>query len=94
MRFIVSGCTLLVDMTTRRSTSSLDELHARLRSHLALKRMTLLDLANRLGHPVSTLGSWLRGVGRPPADLVRRIERVLKVPAGALSQHEAPKEQE
>lgn len=57
---------------------------ARLRAHLALKRLTQLDLARRLGHPVSTLSSWLRGVAPPPGDLLTRIERALKLEPGAL----------
>lgn len=58
---------------------------AQLRAHLALKEMTQQDLARKLGHPVSTLSTWLRGVAPAPVDLIRRIERALKLPAGALS---------
>lgn len=58
---------------------------ARLRAHLALKGLTQLDLAKRLGHPVSTLSSWLRGVAPAPNHLLHRIERALKLPPGSLS---------
>lgn len=74
---------LVVEMTTPRKISK--DLLPRLRAQLALKGLTQLDLANRLGHPVSTVGSWLRGVGRAPADLVPRIERALRLPQGTLS---------
>lgn len=83
MRPLIGECTLVVEMTTRQSIAR--GVLPRLRGYLALKGLTQLDLANRLGRPVSTVNSWLRGVGRPPTDLVRRIERVLRVPAGTLS---------
>ena len=70
-------------MTTGRVISK--ELLARLRAHLALKSLTQLDLAKRLGHPVSTLSSWLRGVAPAPDDLIARIERALKLPLGTLA---------
>ena len=58
---------------------------ARLRAHLAYRAMTQHDLARKLHRPTSTLSTWLRGVAPAPADLVNRIERALKLPAGALS---------
>lgn len=58
---------------------------ARLRAHLALRGLTQLDLAQRLGHPVTTLSTWLRGAARPPDDLVSRIERALKLAPGELA---------
>lgn len=59
-------------------------MRARLRSLLALKNWTQLDLARRLGYPPSTLSSYLHGVAPAPIDLVVRIEGALKLPAGAL----------
>ena len=70
-------------MTTRPDIPR--EMLARLRAHLALKELTQLDLAKRLGHPVSTLSSWLRGVAPAPDHLLHRIERALELPPGALS---------
>ena len=61
------------------------EMLVQLRAQLALNEMTQLDLANELGHPVSTLSSWLRGVAPAPADLLDRIEHVLDLPPGTLS---------
>jgi hypothetical protein len=74
---------LALTMTTRPAIPK--EAVARLRAYLALKGLTQLDLAKRLGHPVSTLSSWLRGVAPAPHDLVSRIERALKLPSGALA---------
>jgi transcriptional regulator with XRE-family HTH domain len=67
------------------TTYDFSTVRRKLRLELVRKGWTQLDLANRLGHPVSTLGSWLRGVAPAPTDLLARIERALKLPAGALS---------
>jgi hypothetical protein len=52
---------------------------------LAQKQMTRVELARHLGHPPSTLSSWLRGIAPPPTDLVGRIERVLELKPGSLA---------
>ena len=46
---------------------------------------TQLELARRLGHPVSTLSSWLRAVAPAPVNLLKRIERVLRLAPGVLT---------
>lgn len=80
--FRIGELQLGVDMTT--STFSKAML-ARLRAYLAFKGMTQHDLAKRLGHPVSTLSTWLRGVAPAPKDLIKRIEQALKLPVGGLT---------
>lgn len=57
----------------------------RVRIELLRRGMTQLDLAKHLRHPHSTLSSWLRGVAPAPSNLLARIERALKMPAGALT---------
>lgn len=66
----------------RQSPSSIDL--PTLRAELARRNKTQLDLARKLGHPVSTLTSWLRGAAPAPADLGRRIEVALGLNSGAL----------
>lgn len=55
-----------------------------LRIALVRRGWTQLDLARRLGCPVSTLSSWLRSVAPAPSDLIARIEHVLEIPTGSL----------
>lgn len=55
-----------------------------LRAELARRGMTQLDLAHLLGHPVSTLSSWLRSAAPMPPDLARRIEAALDLAPGSL----------
>jgi transcriptional regulator with XRE-family HTH domain len=57
----------------------------RVRIELLRRGWTQLDLAKQLRHPHSTLSSWLRGVAPAPSNLLSRIERALKLPAGALT---------
>ena len=58
---------------------------AELRAHLARRGWTQLDLARRLGHPVSTFANWLRGAHPAPPDLPERIERILGLQRGNLA---------
>lgn len=60
-----------------------------LKAHLARRDWTMLDLARKLGHPVSTLSAWTRGAHPAPADLPARIERVLGLPSGSLAKKAA-----
>lgn len=63
-----------------------------LRVELVRKEMTQLDLARCLGHPVSTLSSWLHGVAPAPRDLTTRIEQALGLPHGTFALSAAPVE--
>ncbi len=54
------------------------------RVELARRGLRQLELAHRLGVPVTTLGSWLRGAHPGPPELAERIEQALGLAAGAL----------
>jgi hypothetical protein len=56
----------------------------KLKAQLALKGWRVLDLANVLGVPKSTLYSWLTGVVAAPADLEERVTAALGVPLFSL----------
>ncbi len=56
-----------------------------LRAFLALRGMTLTQLAHALGRPTSTLSSQLHGVAPQPGDLAAKIEAALRLPRGALT---------
>jgi len=63
-----------------------DELNIpELRAICARRRLTQLDVANKLGVPVSTYVSWLRGAAPPPPGLPARIELALGLPSGSLA---------
>lgn len=70
------------DVTTTRPSLMLDM--ATLRAELGRQNLTRTELARRLGHPASTLSTWLREVAPAPADLVERIELALSLPRGTL----------
>lgn len=57
----------------------------KLRIELARACLTLTGLARRLSIPSTTLGSWVRGVHPPPADLAERIATALGVPMHAIA---------
>ena len=56
----------------------------KLRIELARASLTLTGLARRLSIPSTTLGSWVRAVHPPPADLAERIAATLGVPMHAI----------
>lgn len=56
-----------------------------LRTELARSRMTRAQLAKLLGHPASTVSSWLRGVVPALDDLGSTLEQVLGLQPGALA---------
>jgi transcriptional regulator with XRE-family HTH domain len=57
----------------------------KLRIELARTGLTLTELARRLDLPPTTLGSWVRAVHPPPADLSDRVAAVLGVAAHAIT---------
>jgi hypothetical protein len=57
----------------------------KLRIELARASLTLTGLARRLSIPSTTLGSWVRAVHPPPADLAERIATALGVPTHAIA---------
>lgn len=71
-------------MTKHKESPTVDPLL--LRIELARCDMPQAQLAIRLGHPPSTLGSWVRGIAPTPPDLVARIEKELGLKAGSIKQ--------
>ncbi len=61
-----------------------------LRVELTRRGLRQLDLAQRLGVPLSTLGSWLRGAHPGPGDLAPRIEVTLGLQPSSLSPNATP----
>jgi transcriptional regulator with XRE-family HTH domain len=57
----------------------------KLRIELARADLTLTEVARRLSVPPTTLGSWVRAVHPPPADLTERIAATLGVPMHAIA---------
>jgi hypothetical protein len=57
----------------------------KLRIELARADLTLTEVARRLFIPPTTLGSWVRAVHPPPADLAERIAATLGVPTHAIA---------
>lgn len=57
----------------------------KLRIELARTGLTLTELARRLDIPPTTLGSWVRAVHPPPADLAERVAATLGVPVHAIA---------
>ncbi|WP_426730737.1 helix-turn-helix domain-containing protein [Myxococcus faecalis] len=57
----------------------------KLRIELARANLTLTEVARRLNIPPTTLGSWVRAVHPPPADLSDRVASVLGVAAHAIT---------
>ncbi|MBZ4421755.1 helix-turn-helix transcriptional regulator [Myxococcus sp. RHSTA-1-4] len=57
----------------------------KLRIELARANLTLTEVARRLNIPPTTLGSWVRAVHPPPADLSDRVAAVLGVAAHAIT---------
>ena len=55
-----------------------------LKAQLAGRGWRQLDLARKLGHPLTTVNGWLIGVHPGPADLRERIERILGLDRDAL----------
>jgi transcriptional regulator with XRE-family HTH domain len=49
-----------------------------------------LDLANRLGLPLTTFSSYMRGAVRPPHGFRERVEEALGLPRGALKPASIP----
>lgn len=50
------------------------------------KSTNLQGVAQAIGRPASTLSAWLRNVCREPEWLQAKLEKVLKLPPGSLSQ--------
>lgn len=61
-----------------------------LKSQLARRGMTQLDLARLIGRPSTTLYNWIRGEHPSPPGTPALLERVLELPAGALAKRRAP----
>jgi transcriptional regulator with XRE-family HTH domain len=57
----------------------------KLRIELARASLTLTKLARLLDLSPTTLGSWVRAVHPPPADLPERIAATLGVPTHAIA---------
>jgi transcriptional regulator with XRE-family HTH domain len=57
----------------------------KLRIELVRTGLTLTELARLLDLPPTTLGSWVRAVHPPPADLTERIAATLGVPTYAIA---------
>jgi predicted transcriptional regulator len=55
------------------------------RGELARRGLRQLDIANSLGLPLSTFSGYLHGMYPAPEDFAAKVERLLEVPAGALS---------
>lgn len=62
-----------------------------LREALFRSRETVVGLAKRLGVPATTLSSWARNVHPCPAHQRKRVERALKLKAGALAERAGAK---
>lgn len=67
-------------MTTKRAEFDLPNV----RVALARREMRLLDLAERLRIPATTLSSYLHGYCRTPEDLVQKMATVLRVDPDSL----------
>lgn len=57
----------------------------KLRIELVRASLTLTALAQQLDLSPTTLGSWVRAVHPPPADLAERIAATLGVPTHAIT---------
>jgi predicted transcriptional regulator len=63
---------------------------AALRVALAENNLTQWKLATKLGYRPSTFSDYVRGARPVPRVLIRRIERALRLPPGALALEQRP----